>query len=125
MHSKLTLIALLFSIPTYGISLLLHLILSMVFKDKSKDTMFRNHITRSLSKGKIVDVNMLHWKDALHYAQQEGKDLMSIEEMISFYIYLQEEKTYVLIVPILNGGISISAHNRKPQKEVHSSLYPY
>lgn len=121
MHWKLTLLA----IPTNGISLLLHFILSIVFKDQSTDTIFRNHIKSSLSKGEIIDLNNIEWKDALHYAQEEGRELTTIDTMISFYIFLKKEKIYVLIAPISSGGVSISAYNGNPQKEISSSLYPY
>lgn len=125
MHLRLTLLAILFSIPTYGISLLLHFILSIVFKDQSKDTQFNNHIKISFSKGKIVDATKIQWKDALHYAQEEGRELTTIDNMISFYIFLKKEKIYVLIARSSSGGVSISAYNGKRSKEISSSLYPY
>jgi len=121
----LTLLALLFAIPTYGISLLLHLILPIVFKDRSKDTLFRKQIKKSLNKGEIIDDNKLELKEALLYAQREGKELMSIAEMLSFYIFLKKEKIYVLIAPTSSGGISISAYDGKRPKEISSSWYPY
>ncbi len=123
MYWTLTLLAIMFAMPTYGISLLLHLILIMNFKDKSKDTQLKNHIKIALTKGKIVDANKIDWKDALHYAQKEGKELTTIDNMISFYIYLQKQKIYVLIAPISSVGVSISAYNRNPQSDTNSSLY--
>jgi len=125
MYWTLTLLALLFAIPTYGLSLLLHLILIMGFKDKTHDKKFKNHIKISLTQGKIVDANKIEWEYALQYAQQEGKELTTIDNMISFYICCKKQKIYVLMAPISTGGVSISAYNRKTPKEISSSLYPY
>ncbi len=125
MYWILTLLALLFALPTYGISLLLYLILIMTFKDKTNDTQFKNHIKKALKQGKIIDVNKIEWEVALQYAQQEGKELISIDNMISFHMCCKKEKTYVLIAPISSGGVSISAYNGRSPKEISSSLYPY
>ncbi len=89
------------------------IILIMAFKDQLTNTQLKNHIKTSLTKGKIVDVNKIQWKDALHYAQQEGKELTTIDNMISFYIYFRKEKIYILMIPISSGGISISAYKRE------------
>ncbi|MCK5638305.1 MAG: hypothetical protein KAH67_06300 [Flavobacteriaceae bacterium] len=125
MYWILTLLALLFALPTYGISLLLHIMLIMTFKDKTTNTEVRYHIKKAFTKGKIIDTNKIEWEVALQYAQKEGKELTTIDNMISFYIFCKKEKTYVLIAPISSGGVSISAYNGRTQKEISSSLYPY
>ncbi|MCK5535867.1 MAG: hypothetical protein KAI79_03520 [Bacteroidales bacterium] len=125
MYLTLTLLALLFALPTYGISPLLHLILIMTFKDKTNDTQFKNHIRKALREGKIIDVNKIEWEAALQYAQQEGEELTTIDYMISFHMCCKKEKTYVLMAPISTGGVSISAYNGRRPKEISSYLYPY
>ena len=85
----------------------------MTFKDKTKNTKVKNLIEKSLSKGKIIDTNKIVWEDALHYAQQEGKELTTIDNMISFYICKKEEREYILMMPNSSGGVSISAYKRE------------
>lgn len=113
MYWTLTLIALLFTIPTYGISLLLHLILIMTYKDKTKNSEVKKHIKKSLSRGKIIDTDKIEWEDALQYAQEEGKEFTTIDNMISFYICQREERNYILMMPNSSGGVSISAYKRE------------
>ena len=115
MYWILTLLALLFALPTYGISLLLHIMLIMTFKDKTTNTEVRYHIKKAFTKGKIIDTNKIEWEDALQYAQQEGKELTIIyDNMISFYICQGEERKYILMMPNSNGGVSISSYKKEP-----------
>lgn len=120
MYWTLTLLAFIFAVPTYGTSLLLHLILTMIFKDKSKNTAVKNHIKKAFTKGEIIDTNKIEWEDALQYAQQEGKELTTIDNMISFYICQKEEREYILMMPNSSGGVSISAYKRESKNTFFS-----
>lgn len=113
MYWTLTLLALLFALPTYGISLLLHLILIMTFKDKTKNAEVKHHIKKAITKGKIIDTNKIKWEDALEYAQEEGRELTTIDNMISFYICHRKERKHILMKSNSSGSVSISAYKRE------------
>lgn len=96
-----------------------------LFRGKTKDEIFFDSIKRAFSIGKIVRMKDIHWNDALKYAEDQGTELITLNHMISFTMFLNNEKIYILFAPVFNGGVYISAYNRTVKNKTHSMTYMF
>lgn len=96
-----------------------------LFRRKSKGEIFFESIKRAFGMGKVVRMKDIPWKDALIYAEDQGTEIMTLNHMISFNMFLNNEKIYVLIAPVFNGGIYISAYDRNDTHKTHSMTYMF
>lgn len=96
-----------------------------LFRRKTKGEIFFESIKRAFSMGKIIRMKDIHWKDALTYAEDQGTEIMALNHMISFNMFLNNEKIYVLVAPVFNGGIYISAYDRNVTHKTHCMTYMF
>lgn len=125
MQWLLIIIALITAIPTYGISLVVLILIMPLLGAKTRSDMFPQLIKSALySPGNIYSTEDVYFESAERYGE-DTKNVISQSKghSINFYVLIDGEKINVYIARTFSGGISIIAKNNNEfEKNMHDEF---
>ena len=121
MQWLLIIIALITAIPTYGISILILILVFPFLSAKTRSDIFPQLIKNALySPGNTYATDDVYYESAERYGEDTNNIItQSKGHTINFYVLIDGEKINVYIAKTFGGGISIIAKNSNELAKQH------
>jgi hypothetical protein len=108
----LIILALIFAIPTYGISIIVLIVLLPMFGAKSRREMFPPLIRKALIADDWITTEDIYFEAAARYAKENNGQMMGSNSYL-FYTLIDNEKVQVVFARTLDGGVEIRAEREE------------
>lgn len=103
------LIAVLTAIPTFGISIIVLIVILPYLSAKTRRDMMPKVILNALMSGGSYTENNIYYEAAERYAQDSNNIIYSYYDSISFYELIGGDKIYVTFSKAFDGSTNVTA----------------
>ncbi len=113
----LILLAMIFAIPTYGISIIILILVMPYLSAKTRREIFPQIIQRALNEKETIINDNVYYEAAERYGMDSKNIIKKEINHINFYELINGEKINVMFSRSATGGLVVSAVNDKELEE--------